>query len=79
MPADIDFGAMRIALKNPPAFKTMLSSRETKVPLTDAQLNDSFVEVDEIELEPIPVTDEDAIDAEIMDEDLSNPYRLFEG
>lgn len=77
--SEIDFGAMRIALKNPSAFKQMVNSKETKTALTEAQLNDCFIEVDEIELEPIPVNDDDNADGDIMDDDLSNPYRLFEG
>ena len=56
----------------------MVSAKESKTVLTEAQLNDCFIEVDEIELEPIPVNEEENLDGDIMDDDLSNPYRLFE-
>ena len=73
--ADLDYGALRIALKNPPAFKRMLQGAENK---TESTTNEQFVEVDEIELEPIPVTDEGDGAQVDMDDDLSNPYRLFD-
>ena len=68
--ADIDFGAVRVLMKHEHLLKTM--GPEQKIPEKEG-----FIEIDEIELEPIPISDESSGDNIPVDDEFSKPYGDF--